>query len=84
MNYTLDTNIVTALMKNDKKVWTTLEEKTFRGEEVSMNAISYYEIKRGLLSAKAAKKLSIFERLCRKFGTLFFRFRFLENWRFKC
>lgn len=57
MNYTLDTNIVTALMKNDKKVWTTLEEKTFRGEVVSMNAISYYEIKRGLLSVKAAKKI---------------------------
>ncbi len=71
MSYTHDTNMITALMKNDGKVWTNLDEKTFRGEEVFMNGISYYEIKRGLLATNASKKLNIFDRFCRKFEILF-------------
>ena len=63
--------MITALMKNDGKVWTTLDEKTFRGEEIFMNGISYYEIKRDLLAVNAAKKLNIFDRFCKKFEILF-------------
>ena len=71
MNYILDTNIITALMKNDEKVWTKLDEKIFRGEEVFISGINYYEIKRGLLAVNAAKKLNSFDRFCKKFGILF-------------
>ena len=78
MIYVLDTNIITALMKNDKKVWEKLDEKIFRGENVFMNGISYYEIKRGLLAVRTDKKKSnkskkenIFDWLCKKIGILF-------------
>lgn len=51
-------------------MWTKLDERIFRGEEVFMNGISYYETKRGLLAVRTAKKLSIFDWVCEEFGIL--------------
>ncbi|MDP2842157.1 MAG: hypothetical protein Q8O06_00780 [Acetobacterium sp.] len=38
------------------------------GQRIFINAISYYEIKRGLLAANATAQLKRFELLCREFG----------------
>jgi len=66
MNYVLDTNIISALMKNDGKLKRKLQVVTLRGSEIFINGISYYEIKRGLLAANATKKLKIFDEICKK------------------
>ena len=49
MIYTLDTNVVSAILKGDQSVASKVEEVIERGDEVTLNAISYYETERGLL-----------------------------------
>jgi len=68
MKYVLDTNIVTAIMKKDEKVIQKIENILQDGKIIFINAISYYEIKRGLLAANAYKKLSCFEKVCKIFS----------------
>jgi len=67
MNYTLDTNIITAYMKNNTRVKRKLQDAAFDGKEVFINGISYYETKRGYLAINATNKLKIFERFCGTF-----------------
>jgi len=71
MNYTLDTNIITALMKNDARVKKKLQDAVLHGERVLINGMSYYETKRGLLAVNATTKLRIFDEFCKRFGVLF-------------
>ena len=52
MIYTLDTNAVSAILKGDLSVVSKMEEVIERGDEVTLNAISYYETERGLLIPK--------------------------------
>lgn len=70
MNYTLDTNIITAYMKNDTRVKKKLQDAAFDGKEVFINGISYYETRCGLLAVNASKKLRIFDRFCGRFRVL--------------
>ena len=72
MNYTLDTNIVTALMKNDAIVRKRLQDAELRGKQIFINGISYYEAKRGLLAkpTSATTKLKVFDAICRRLGIL--------------
>ncbi len=72
MNYTLDTNIITALLKNDERIKTKLQQLIFSGNDIFINAISFFEIKRGLLAANAATQLKYFEELCENFPLLLF------------
>lgn len=65
----LDTSTVIAIIKN-RKTERKLEEALFNRKEVSMNGISYYEVKRGLLAESAAKQLDIFNKLCEKIKIL--------------
>ena len=68
MTYVLDTNIITAILKGNEKVKKKAQEVIVRGGNVFINGISYYEIKRGLLSADLTEKLKMFNVLCKKFG----------------
>ena len=68
MIYVLDTNIITAILKGNKKAKKRTQEIIVRGEEILINAISYYEIKRGLLAVQATTHLNTFNRLCDTFG----------------
>jgi len=68
MTYVLDTNIVTALLKGNDKVKNRAERAIYEGKTIFINAISYYEIKRGLLAANAKVQLGKFESLCKEFG----------------
>jgi len=66
MNYILDTNIISALMKGNDELKRKLQVVSLRGDEVFINGISYYEIKRGLLSANVPKKFKIFDEICKQ------------------
>jgi len=71
MNYVIDTNIVTGIIKNDEKVKRKMQELSFCGKEVFINGISYYETKRGLLAVNATGKLAIFDQICKILRILF-------------
>src|SRR5436190_20469446 len=59
--YTLDTNIVTAHLKRNPLVRQRLHRAEAIGHPVMLNAVSYYETKRGLLFAGAQVQLAIFD-----------------------
>ena len=67
MNYLMDTNIVTAILKKHLKIRNKLRKIGTQNKEVFISCITYYEIKRGLLYAKATRQLSEFEELCKKY-----------------
>ena len=67
MNYLMDTNIVTAILKKNPKIRDKLRDVEIQKEEAFMSCITFYEIKRGLLYAKATRQLSEFEQLCEKY-----------------
>lgn len=71
MNYILDTNIITAHMRNNETVRRNLVNISLYEKEVYISAISYYEIKRGLLAKDAIRKLDIFEKICKEIRILF-------------
>jgi len=68
MRYLLDTNIITEILKENEKVIKKAQTVRIEGKEILINAISYYEVKRGLLSTNATKQLEKFEQLCKIFG----------------
>ena len=70
MTYILDTDIVSALLKGDKRVKHKFQNAILNGENIHISAISYYEIMRGLLDAKATNKISKFGKFCKKFGII--------------
>ncbi|PSB28895.1 type II toxin-antitoxin system VapC family toxin [Chlorogloea sp. CCALA 695] len=67
MSYLLDTNIVTAHLKNNLKIKEKLETQE---QEIFISCLTYYEIKRGLLAINALYKLSTFQEFCRKYKVL--------------
>lgn len=58
---TLDTNIITAFLKNDSGVVTKVSEYLDVFDNLSINIISYYEILRGLIDLGNRIKLRKFE-----------------------
>jgi len=66
--YTLDTNIVTAHLKKNPLVRQRMRQAETRGHPVMLNAVSYYETRRGLLYAGAQVQLAAFEQLWRAQG----------------
>ena len=70
MSYLLDTNIVTAYLKNNHLIKKKLEEIETQGQKVFISCITYYEIKRGLLAINAKSKLSAFDEFCRKYNVV--------------
>lgn len=71
MGYLLDTNIVTAIIKNNEPVKKKYRQLDSLGQDVSISCITYYEVKRGLLAVNASRKLSIFNRFCQEVTVLF-------------
>ncbi|MGB9496738.1 MAG: PIN domain-containing protein [Dissulfuribacterales bacterium] len=58
---TLDTNIITAFMKNDSAVVRKISDYLEVFDALTINIISYYEILRGLKDLGKADKLRKFE-----------------------
>ena len=71
MSYLLDTNIVSYILRKNDTINIKLENVRSRGEEVFISCIAYYEVKRGLLYAKATRQLSDLNQLCRLYKVLF-------------
>ena len=67
IGYLLDPNIITAILKQNEKVSSKIDKVFSQEQAVFMSCITYYEIKRGLLYAKATRQLSEFEELCKKY-----------------
>jgi len=72
MNYVLDTNIITAILKDNENVKNKISQAILEGSEIYVNGITYYEIKRGLLAINANTILLLFDQFCRKFPILLF------------
>jgi len=64
MKYLLDTNTVSMLMKGNVPVRRHFEEAIRLGGDISISAICYYEIKRGLIKSNAIKQLEEFNNFC--------------------
>ncbi|MGK7904449.1 MAG: PIN domain-containing protein [Hormoscilla sp.] len=64
MSYLLDTNIVTAILKQDERLNSKLIHLRIRKQQLYISCMTYYEVKGGLLAVNATRKLSIFEDLC--------------------
>lgn len=58
-------------MGNNEKVRQNLENISLYEKEVYISAMSYYEMKRGLLAKDATRKLDIFEKICKEIRILF-------------
>jgi tRNA(fMet)-specific endonuclease VapC len=71
-SYTLDTNIVTAHLKRNPLVMQRIRSAEATGHPVKLNAVSYYETKRGLLFIRAQTQLAVFERLWQAQGVVMF------------
>jgi len=72
MNYVLDSDIITALLKGNEIVKGKLDESFLLNKEIFLNGINYYEIKRGLLYTNAKNKLYAFDKLCTECKVLLF------------
>ena len=72
MSYLLDTNIVTAILKQDERLNPKLREVNVQNIKLFISCITYYEVKGGLLAVNATRKLSIFEQLCSQYLELLF------------
>ena len=64
MSYLLDTNIVTAILKQDERLNSKFIQVRIRKQQLYISCMTYYEVKGGLLAVNATRKLSIFEQLC--------------------
>lgn len=71
MAYLLDTNIVTAILKNQPLAKKKLLEFEIRREGLFISCITYFEVKRGLEYINATRQLSDLDELCRKAQLLF-------------
>lgn len=71
MNYLLDTNIVSYILKNNASVNNKLQQVTREGDEVFISCITYYEIKRGLLALNATRQLAEFKTFFHKYEVLY-------------
>lgn len=71
MNYLLDSNIVSYALKKNTTINNKLRELSLIGSEIFISCITYYEIKRGLISLKATRQLLDFQGFCRDYPVLF-------------
>ncbi len=69
MDYLFDTNIITAILKKDKRIQKKLRDINLQAE-IWMSGITYYEIKRGLLATQASRKIAEFEELSQEIGVI--------------
>ena len=71
VTYLLDSNIVSYALKKNTTINNKLRELSFLGSEIFISCITYYEIKRGLVSINASKQLVDFHGFCNDYQILF-------------
>ena len=70
MIYTLDTNALTALLTGRGNIGERFLGALSRRDEVTLNAVSYYEMKRGLFLPRFARRLTQFEAFVKDYRSL--------------
>jgi tRNA(fMet)-specific endonuclease VapC len=70
MLYTLDTNSVSQILNGQQTTLNHVRTALLAGDDVILNTICYYEIKRGLVLPTFQRKLQVFEQLVKKRGLL--------------
>lgn len=68
--YLLDTDTVIELLRRSPTVWERLLQAEEAGLPVWLNALTYYETKRGLLVSDARAQALRFEQLCQQLGMI--------------
>ncbi|AKG21114.1 type II toxin-antitoxin system VapC family toxin [Calothrix sp. 336/3] len=71
MDYLLDTNIFSYILRKNVIVDNKLREVTRSGNQVFLSCITYYEVKRGLLAVNATRQLANFHQFCTDYEVLF-------------
>ncbi|MDB9456243.1 type II toxin-antitoxin system VapC family toxin [Dolichospermum circinale CS-534/05] len=71
MGYLLDTNIVSASLKQNIEVALKITEIRRQGDFIGISGITYYEVQRGLLRSNATNKLAWFQEFCQDYPILF-------------
>ncbi|MFM6119743.1 MAG: VapC toxin family PIN domain ribonuclease, partial [Sphaerospermopsis kisseleviana] len=71
MSYLLDTNIVSASLKQNVTINAKLQEVSKLELDIFISGITYYEVQRGLLRSNATKKLALFAQFCQDYPVLF-------------
>ena len=67
MSYLLDTNIVSLAVRDNLKIKAKLQSIEFRGIDIYISCITYFEVRRGFLAVDAAKQRARFEDFCQKY-----------------
>lgn len=70
MIYTLDTNTITAILRQNTTVIRKIQQAATQNHHITLNAISYFETKRGLLANVHQRKIAYFENLCQQYRQL--------------
>lgn len=74
----IDADILSYILKKDKKVEKKLEDTIIRyNPEIYLSPMVYYQVKRGLLDKKATRQLSYFDKFARTIKWLDFE---IEDW----
>ena len=68
MIYSLDSNIISYMIRKNKSVCDRYLAESRMGNECVIPPVVYYEVKRGLLFAGATAKAHSFDSLCRDFS----------------
>lgn len=79
MNYLLDTNIVTAILKRNQKLKIKLASVQRQRCKIFISGITYFETKRGLLAVNATRKISDFHSFCTRWKILFEDLKSIEQ-----
>ncbi len=68
--YTLDADTISGIVNENHALEMFVHIKAFEGHDITMNAVSYFEVKRGLLKPQLFKKLAALKKLTNKFRVL--------------
>ncbi len=71
MDYLLDTNILSYILRKNLIVDNKLRQVTRNGNQVFLSCITYYEVKRGLLAINATRQLANFQQFYTDYEVLF-------------
>lgn len=79
MSYLLDTNIVTAILKNNQTINQKLQNLNVLDRKIWISGMTYYEVKRGLIAVNATRQLSDLHKLCEKYQVISIDLDILEE-----
>ena len=66
--FVLDSNILSFYLRRNRQIIDKVQNTLLKGHEVLISPVAYYEVKRGLITIKAEKRLLEFSALCKILG----------------